>query len=400
MADDSNVKSGLALFPLRREKRLRSSTNEENCVIKLWSADEKMIVLGRLQLIPCLYAACGCDSDFQSTKNKCQECQGVNKWISSLSKQMLRFCSSGTGSTLQVRGVHAAAFVNDKPIGGHDPGGEWRGNEPIQAGDILSLSPFVGSGRLDFEVALVNCKTLEHITSTSIESSSSKAVNCNLQEQEESDYSETDSPRMGTQSISPRDCKMREKQSEISASSPQRPAPNKKQKDKSPSETNTNIIPATIGPVDSGTRSNNPTETNQMTPSMRLYFVALGQDLPRHRIETLSGMAKRLGASVASNFRLATHLIISELVSSLTPVAELLEIEEGVLRTHIEQVSACRVSVEERRSTRLSLSTFSFILLLEQDSLCQPKVDLESHGKLFGGPISFGYMVWLMFQRC
>jgi hypothetical protein len=165
----------LALVPLRRGNWLRKDDSNSTTVtpastgkhhhqgmIPLWhtqttaqassatpspgsSASEVIIVVGRQDLLPCLYAACGCHSNIHSTQHKCPDCQQVNQWAPyALSRQMLRFtvnnaeekeilCQKERSITttraprlsLQVRGVHARVSVKNNPsdtAGGAPPG--------------------------------------------------------------------------------------------------------------------------------------------------------------------------------------------------------------------------------------------------------------------------------------
>ena len=147
----------MALCPIRSGKRLRNN-DSMNSLLVLSNNDD--VILGRQQLLPCLYSACGCDDNIGSTQNKCGACQLTNEWaIQALSRKLLLFSKSGK---LYGRGKHASILVNSKPLLFNVEGkGEWQGGEEIQAGSLLSLMPVEGEGILEFEVVSIDSATNE-----------------------------------------------------------------------------------------------------------------------------------------------------------------------------------------------------------------------------------------------
>jgi hypothetical protein len=72
-----------------------------------------------------------------------------------------------------------------------------------------------------------------------------------------------------------------------------------------------------------------------------LYFCPLGQDLPKARIRALSANAKKLGATVVEDFSDATHMIVSEFITSWEKIANRLGMkEEEELKSYLISVSA------------------------------------------------------------
>jgi hypothetical protein len=70
-----------------------------------------------------------------------------------------------------------------------------------------------------------------------------------------------------------------------------------------------------------------------------IWFCPLGQDLPRQRIQILSEQVRARGAEVVTDYRQATHLVISEVVASLETLANALECSVEALRQHLDTVS-------------------------------------------------------------
>lgn len=133
-------------------------------------ADSESMIIGRKELVPCVFAGCGCDSNSGSTSNKCQECQGITSWASkALSRHMLRF----TSSKLSVRGQFASVWIDDssEPIQGSsnndDDDDDWTGNEPFHEGTKLTLKPQKGSGILEFRILSIDQLTKEIVSTRS-----------------------------------------------------------------------------------------------------------------------------------------------------------------------------------------------------------------------------------------
>jgi hypothetical protein len=299
---------GLALVPLRGGKPL-----PERNYIPLWGNTS---VLGRVQLLNCMYMACNCDLNAKrrvTVKSKCSDCQKINSWaVQNLSVEMLRFSSSGC--RLQVRGKCAAVFANGKRLQGLD---EWSSNDTIQPGMTLSLRELNGDGRLDFEV------TLKKKTSTknqSIRTPSSLRV-----------------------------CKPTLKR-------PHNP-------------------PLPVRPTSTGQQDSCHLLTS--TSEFVIYFVELGQDLPRHRREILGDKATEKGCSIVSDFRLATHLIVSEQVQSLEQVADFFRIPEYELYNHLDKVSRSGVSLKNKRFDSHPFD----IRTAEERTACQSKMDRSLNWK-------------------
>lgn len=136
--------------------------------LKPRSSDQRYIVLGRLELLSCCYAACGCDSsNIYSTRGKCSSCQQL-KWASRyLSRKMLRISFKEKIPTLSARGSYSAVLV--KPpnseivaITGEQNAAivhqhKWRGHHPLAPGATILLQEPDGEGELHFQV-------LEHPT--------------------------------------------------------------------------------------------------------------------------------------------------------------------------------------------------------------------------------------------
>jgi hypothetical protein len=285
--------SVLSLVPLRQGKPILRPSNKKASIPLLRSSHgKKSIVLGRLELLSCLYAACGCHSNIYSTKHKCKECQQVNQWATkALSRQMLRI-SNNEGCLLSIRGTFAAVSTACDPQLGNNPSSmsyldeegesdtkhpdEWRGRERLFPGMRISLRELEGEGCLEFQVAPVNIKTREIIHN---------ATNYPLEVP----------PRLDGQHL-------RNHPQNVNRSRP------------------------------------NNNRTSQTTV---IWFCPLGQDLPRQRIELLSNQVRDRGVTVVvtEEYRQATHMIISEQVTSLEQLARQLHgCSEDELRQHLDTV--------------------------------------------------------------
>ena len=350
MADCKTTEThGLALVPLRNGKLLTNNnasraqtpgkstnratgTTNSRALIPLWHRKNKAtantntnrqqehpttpIIIGRPQLLPCLYAACGCHSKIYSTKHKCRQCQEVSEWaVRALSRQMLCVIVSEK-HLVAVRGAHAIVVCDSQVVCKEDStrhnhhnmydnkknknvskdGLCWRGSQRIQAGSKLEFREAEGDGLVEFQVVLVNIKTRKIMI--------------------------------------PKDKRILE-------GCVQHQAPSRKK----------DLVHLPPRP-----KNNNKTTTTMMTTSpasfkktqggaqFRIWFVPLGQDLSRQRITLLSQQAEKRGAQVVTDdFRLATHFVISEQVTNLQQVAQKLMITQEDLKCHLDQVSVCRL---------------------------------------------------------
>jgi hypothetical protein len=151
----------LALVPLRNESILRNTNSKHGFIQIMPDASESMMIIGRQELVPCVYAGCGCDSNIGSTQNKCQECQDQTTWASkALSREMLRF----TSSEFSVRGQFATVTIDsaNEPINNvstNDDG--WTGNEPFHEGTKITFKPRKGRGILEFLIVSMDQLTKE-----------------------------------------------------------------------------------------------------------------------------------------------------------------------------------------------------------------------------------------------
>lgn len=141
----------LALIPLRHGKRLLSpdisslpkekdpadhsqqqrknflppnptTTPQCSCLpLASCSSDSSTLILGRRELLTCLWKACGCDDDITTSRHKCDDCQRVNQWaLSALSRHMLRFQVVANDSDqptvhLWIRGENAKLLLDIQP---------------------------------------------------------------------------------------------------------------------------------------------------------------------------------------------------------------------------------------------------------------------------------------------
>jgi hypothetical protein len=171
------------------------------------------MILGRHELLPCLYQACGCDetsvdnrvttpttttisgstttTTMISSQNKCSECQAVNSWaLHAVSRTLFRIqlpsssCTTTNNNNnnnpsqqqpiklrLQVRGEYATLSIDSKPlavpvyddddddddINVKEDGNGWsKTHYEIRRGTTLTIQPRKGTGRLDFEVVAMS----------------------------------------------------------------------------------------------------------------------------------------------------------------------------------------------------------------------------------------------------
>jgi hypothetical protein len=322
MADRKTTEThGLALVPLRNGKLLTNDNaslaqagrsakrgTSSRALIPLWHRNRNdhedsnyPIIIGRPELLPCLYAACGCHSKIYSTKHKCGPCQEVSEWaVRALSRQMVCVRSE---NLVAVRGAHAIVVCDSQVVCQEEDAAQytnklydnkngssglcWRGRQRIQAGSKLEFREAEGDGLVEFQVVLVNRRTRKIVIQRK---KSLLACNANSQ------------------------------------------------------------APSRTKDLAHNNNHNNKTCRNTTIPSLlkhqphqaqfRIYFVLLGQDLSRQRIALLAQLAEKRGAQVMDDFRLATHLVISEQVTTLQQVANKLgSITLEDLKCHLDQVS-------------------------------------------------------------
>ena len=328
----------LLLIPLRSGRTLSSSkttdTSDPRGVVSIpnrrgGGGGGSYTILGRVELMSCLFAACGCDpKNIFTTSNKCIECQQVCRWsMKCLSRQMLRITSKD--KILSIRGRHALVVVgsssgkecgqredNNCRLDDYDDGDDdddldeneiqsfgsvcsttiptksstrnnddWRWAKPLRDGMKLSLRELDGDGRLEFRIVLKPPLLLE------------------------------------------------DKNKEVATTKP----------------------PGGAGPIDDSTTTTTTTAdinnkrnvhrdiTNNKIEreGIYVYICSIGQDMPKQRLEILNKMAVSKGASIVSDFFKATHIVISKLVNSLDTLAENLGQPTNVnnLEEHIRVVS-------------------------------------------------------------
>jgi hypothetical protein len=357
MTDRKTTEShGLALVPLRNGKLL--TNNNESRVhaggtsrasIPLWHRKETatnpnpnsnpnpIIVIGRPELLSCLYAACGCDSKIYSTKHKCGQCQEVSEWaVRALSRQMLCVVSE---NHVAVRGAHAIVVCDSEVVcGGGGVGGGahhyeddskhninnnnnryddsaglcWRGRQRIQAGSKLEFREAEGDGLVEFQVVLMNIKTRKIIQSE-------KMLVC---AKNEAHYTSNSMPKSVCLNSH-----LSSRQGELV----QCPRAGLLLLDGPRKKDFSNLCQSNKKPS---------INTSHQQAQFRIYFVPLGQDLSRQRITLLSDFAAKRGAQVITDdFRFATQLIVSEQVATLERVANKLGITQEDLKCHLDQVS-------------------------------------------------------------
>lgn len=388
----------LALVPLRGGKRLGGRRNSPKGLIPLWDSrprqsiegrDDEVtsdVVFGRQKLLQCLYGSCGCHpaTAINSTKGSCSECTAINQWaVHALSLRMVRFVSN----SLHVRGEHAIVTVSHPSgettvvKGSPNQVGEWKGNIKVKEGTRIAFMPLLHSEffqALNFEVVSVDPFTnsiIENPTTTSeVLCKEAPVVPTNNMNMKQPSRRKTSPKRNGNVEIKT-DTRSHET---ISVPAPSSELPNlqstssdvpvaargvqqtrgnnlkstksswsevqslRSMGKKSLDQTLKAIRPgrATAG-KNRAERMQTPKDDDR-NPSFLLFFCPLGQDLPYRRRVILSKKAKKMGASVVSDFRAATHIIVSEQISCLEPVAEALGISEPSLKEHLDHVSVSR----------------------------------------------------------
>jgi hypothetical protein len=277
--------NSLYLVPLRNGLPL-SSKNSSNGAIAVLNRGHTIV--GRLELMSSLYAACGCHNKIFSTKQKCDECQSVNQWaLVALSRQMLRIRK---GNLLSIRGGHAFVVISG-PTGQYSTvscsneeihvtkqPNEWRGEQQISPGMTISVRELDGEGRLDFVVA-ANVPEELPFRNRSTDKESREA------ELQVGEYDSSAVAKVDDEAL----------------------------------DKNTAIACGEEG--------------------IYVYFCPLGQDLSRHRLGILSKEAALRGASVVSDYLKATHIVISKQVGSLEAVADYLGEPKEKLDQHLHAVS-------------------------------------------------------------
>ena len=282
-------------------------------------------VIGRVRLLSCMYAACSCHSKIYSTKSKCFECRQITLWaVRALSRRMLRVVSprtKGKHPVVQVRGGHAIVLCNGEPIGGdymeqldgladkvpsaaaktqvsevttnqNKSTDDWRGNIILRKGMILSFHDLHTDGLLEFQVLTVQRQSMRVIPDTEKQLQSIDCVR-----QWPKSYS-TQSQMRNEHLVS--ECQT-----------------------------------CTSQPLEETIFAD-----SQFKPSVRVYFLALGQDLPRQRIAMLSEIATRRGAIVVQDVGLATHIVVSQYVETFAQIVDRLACQEDELETLVDKVSS------------------------------------------------------------
>jgi hypothetical protein len=357
------------------------------------------VTIGRQELLSCLYSACGCDVNIYSTKNKCPECQQVNEWAPyALSRRMLHF-SSGA---VQGRGRHASILVDSKVLDTPEKEEEWSDSTTINTGTKISLIPFNGPGILEFELVSLDRKTKAILdsepTNLAAKSTDHTQMSSNAgNEDVATDWSSPLEPHESSPSCdavaSVRASTARPITSDYAelpvALSPLA-AESSRREIRGKSESSVAFISAitsgqvgsmrercmnstysfeneddascsalgetTVGPVvlkdpqredpklasEINRKSTVRTIASDVISDSQefiLYFCPLGQDLPHIRRRMLAKKAKQLGAKVMNDFHLATHVIVSEFVTSLSQVSKQIGVPEDELSGRIDQVS-------------------------------------------------------------
>ena len=385
------MRETMALVPLRRGKRLRGQVITPKSIIPLWnSRDNKSgvveaseIVFGRHKLLQCLYAACGCHRDINSTKGSCTECQAINQWAThALSLRMVRFVSN----CIEVRGEHAVVTVKPKRgqtiVVSGSPGNDtnvWKGNIKVEEGTRISFMPRAHNESyqfLDYEVVSV-----DPITNNIIKGSTSsimlsdeamaagvpgKPANAKVQSCFRTSQKPNETLEYGKTLRSSQALKV--PAATIRQFAKQPVSPTLSVATRSRKRTRNNLGPSGKETVNKALIRNSSRELSHPqsakqskrivrmsddkktktytifpedsdgNPTFVLYFCPLGQDLPHRRIMILSKKAKKMGASVVSDFRSATHIIVSDQIGSLKAVADAVGVAETDLHEHLDRV--------------------------------------------------------------
>lgn len=310
----------ISLEVLRDGKSLQPSSLDDGGIsveLAVGGADHSSeAIIGRLDILPVQHRSCGCSSDSNSagsTKGKCDACSAVNQWATThLSRRLLRFsCDEKEGRLyVEARGRYASVKLGSKLLTSINAGDDWGERSLVKAGDVLSLAPTQVKGTtLDLRV-LVD----EEVT---------EAVN-----------SPVENPTPSTDASNPESEKEERQIEEEAEAGMEMPSPNQ---DRSRSDAS-NIVEATMGPFHSGGQLKRKPETvEQKKEKPSVFLVPLGQDLSSLRRKFLASKAEKLGMIVVQNVFDATHVVISQQVSTLDEVSQGLNVPEKCLRSYIEQ---------------------------------------------------------------
>ena len=287
----------LALAPLRNGRLLRSNASlRSNDLIFLDDPRRKQILVGRPEIMPSVFAACGCDkSNIYSSKNKCLCCQADLWALHALSREALRV----SNGTLEFRGMHAFVSVDSQPLVPEAASGDWYGKVEIKPGLTISFRQKTGNGKLEFRVVVAD-KVSRDVTDNN--------------------------PNPGATTF----CSKRSS---------------------STSRTSTRIPPNLLKRP--RTCANSETDNE-----IRLFICPFGQDLPSKRVELLYKKAINFGGRVVDSYLQATHLVVSDSVSSFDQLADNLSVSRRSLKETIDSVSLlCAFNVQENLSRSLKILT-------------------------------------------
>mmetsp|Transcript_38999 Transcript_38999/g.94301 ORF Transcript_38999/g.94301 Transcript_38999/m.94301 type:complete len:458 (-) Transcript_38999:1374-2747(-) len=126
----------LVLVPMRSGQRLQKKDMcyPSHSFISL----QQLGLIGRPQLLSCLYAACGCDENkmIGSSQNKCSECQEVTKALGSyVSRKTLEIV---TGNSIRCRGGrNASVSVSSVQVSSNE---SWSEQIQLRNGMVVSIS--------------------------------------------------------------------------------------------------------------------------------------------------------------------------------------------------------------------------------------------------------------------
>jgi hypothetical protein len=73
---------------------------------------------------------------------------------------------------------------------------------------------------------------------------------------------------------------------------------------------------------------------------MKLFLVPLGHDMSSIRRKMLADKAERFGARIVNDIFAASHIVVSQQVSTVGEVSSSLGVDETKLRSHIEEVGS------------------------------------------------------------
>lgn len=146
MTSPNNTMLGLALAPLRDGNVLSNPKRLNESVIPLLMPGQGPI--GRIEMFQCMYSACGCDLDPNSSHYKCKHCQNVFTSVGRfLSRKLFQFLLDQ--ELLEIKESYYI-LVDGEPVGD---------SIVIRKGIILSFRPKGVIGSIDFQVVAFNQET-------------------------------------------------------------------------------------------------------------------------------------------------------------------------------------------------------------------------------------------------